>query len=60
MLIKSYNIETKKLLFPYKFVNKDNLKYCGHIPDFYSYFNKYTDESFKKYLELVSKYKNKK
>lgn len=52
-LISAFNIETKKLPFPYKFVNKDNLNYIGDIPDYVYYSEKLT---YKEYSELTSKY----
>nr|YP_009568387.1 hypothetical protein [Orbilia oligospora]QBL02019.1 hypothetical protein [Orbilia oligospora] len=36
---KTYNVETKKSLFPYSFPNEDNLNYIGDKPDFKFYSN---------------------
>lgn len=60
-LIESLKIETKKLQFPYKFVNKDNLNYIGSIPtyDFYDDSGVYDKEKHKKYIELAKEYENK-
>lgn len=38
-LTKDFNIETKKGTFPHSFVNKQNLNYIGHKPDFCFYDN---------------------
>jgi hypothetical protein len=32
-LAKDYQVQTQKGIFPYTFVNKDNLNYIGHIPN---------------------------
>jgi DNA polymerase type B, organellar and viral len=52
-LIAAFDIKTKKLAFPYNFVNKDNLNYIGYIPD-YVYYSE--NLSYKEYSELSSKY----
>jgi hypothetical protein len=51
-LIKSLSIDTPKLHFPYLFVNKNKLNYCGPIPErkFFS------GLSLNDYNELASKY----
>lgn len=36
---KSFDVTTKKDVFPYTFVNKDNLNYKGDLPDFSYYKN---------------------
>jgi DNA polymerase type B, organellar and viral len=60
-LVRGFNIDTKKLLFPYRFVNKDNLNYTGPIP----IFDYYTDDGLcdkskhDRYLELVKEFENK-
>jgi len=41
---KSFNVPVKKSIFPYKFVNKNNLEYQGGIPDKHFY-NPYDDYS---------------
>jgi hypothetical protein len=60
-LIKGFNIDTQKLLFPYKFVNKDNLNYIGPIPTFDYYINNgvYEKSKHEKYLELSKEFNNK-
>lgn len=39
---ESFNLTLKKSIFPYKFVNSDNLEYVGQIPDI-EYWNKESD-----------------
>jgi hypothetical protein len=60
-LIKSLNIDTQKLSFPYKFVNKDNLDYIGPIPSYEFYDDSGVLDSVKheKYLQLYKEYENK-
>ena len=60
-LIKGFNIDTKKLLFPYRFVNKDNLNYIGPIPtfDYYTDNNMYDESKHNRYLELSKEFENK-
>jgi hypothetical protein len=53
-LIKSLNISTKKLNFPYLFVNESNLNYKGKLPDIH-YFNKV---SLDEYQKLVTEVEN--
>lgn len=43
-LAKSFDVATKKDIFPYTFVHKDNLEYSGDIPDFKYYKNISLDE----------------
>ena len=51
---KSFNVEVQKSIFPYDFVNENNLKYIGWVPDF-----KYFDNiSKKEYLNYFSNFKN--
>jgi len=52
---KEFNVKTKKGIFPYFFINADNLNYKGHIPDI-SYFNK--DVSVSEYLNYKEDYIN--
>lgn len=33
-LAKSFGVEVQKSIFPYKFVNENNLTYNSHVPDF--------------------------
>lgn len=53
---KSYNVEVVKDIFPYKFVNSDNLQYNGPIPDI-KYFNQ-DPETINEY-NLLSKTRKK-
>src|SRR5699024_6282439 len=43
-LAKSFDLTTKKDIFTYTFVNKDNLNYKGDLPDFSYYKNISQDE----------------
>jgi hypothetical protein len=47
---KSYNVEVVKDIFPYKFVNPDNLLYNGPLPDI-KYFNQ-DPETIKAYNQI--------
>lgn len=49
---KAFNLTEEKGTFPYDFVNKDNLNYCGVIPD-----RKYWN-SDKDYNSYINKYDN--
>ena len=51
----SFNVKVTKGIFPYNFVNKDNLKYKGEIPNI-RYYNQ-DCETLKKYNILLSKNK---
>jgi hypothetical protein len=60
---KAFNVETKKGLFPYNFVKKENLKYIGSVPDFKFYDNiiwstEERNENYKFYINLNNIYKN--
>ena len=55
-LISAFSVETKKLPFPYLFVNKNNLIYIGDIPS-YEYFNKqFNIDNYNEYLKLARNY----
>jgi hypothetical protein len=59
-LIDGFSIDTKKLIFPYKFVNKNNLNYIGEFPEYNYFYDNFNQESYEKYLESSNKYiKNK-
>jgi len=51
---KSFQVDTQKSIFPYNFVNKDNLKYKGNVPDI-EYFES-ADISIDEYNEYVYEY----
>nr|QWO71410.1 DNA polymerase [Termitomyces sp. T123] len=46
-LIKSYDIKTHKLYFPYRFMKTDNINYEGKLPD-KSFFDNISDLEYKK------------
>jgi DNA polymerase elongation subunit (family B) len=52
---KSFKVETVKSIFPYLFVNENNLDYIGNIPEI----NFFDDVSNSEYLEYCNNYKNK-
>jgi hypothetical protein len=45
---KCFGVKTQKSIFPYLFVNENNLNYIGHVPDF-KYFD-ISKSDFEKYL----------
>jgi hypothetical protein len=47
-LTKSFNVEIQKSIFPYFFVNENNLNYIGEVPNI-KYFNKINKTDYKKY-----------
>lgn len=49
-LAKAFGVDTKKSIFPYSFVNKDNLDYIGPIPDF-KYFDGISSLDYNCYIE---------
>jgi hypothetical protein len=49
-LTKSFGTETQKSIFPYSFVNENNLDYIGEVPDF-KYFNDISINEYNKYCE---------
>lgn len=50
-LIKDFDISVNKLLFPYKFMNINNLNYDGVLPD-KSFYNNITEIDYKKLVEV--------
>ena len=58
-LIEAFNINTKKLPFPYKFINKNNLNYIGNIPSYFEFFDEFDLKKYELYLNLSSKYNDK-
>jgi hypothetical protein len=49
-LAKSFGVDVQKSIFPYDFVNKDNLDYNGTIPDF-KYFDGISSLDYNCYIE---------
>lgn len=49
-LAKSFGVETQKGIFPYRFVNENNLDYNGPIPDF-KYFDNISSIDYNCYIE---------
>lgn len=49
-LAKSFKVDTQKSIFPYSFVNENNLDYIGQIPDF-KYFNGISSIDYNCYIE---------
>lgn len=47
---KSFSVETQKSIFPYKFVNENNLDFIGTIPDF-KYFDGLSSLDYNCYIE---------
>jgi DNA polymerase type B, organellar and viral len=47
---KVFGVDTQKSIFPYTFVNKNNLDYIGPVPD-YKYFNNISIDEYNKYCE---------
>jgi hypothetical protein len=45
-----FGVETQKSLFPYTFVNENNLNYIGNVPDL-KYFDKVSKKDYNKYFE---------
>jgi hypothetical protein len=54
-LAKAFGVETQKSIFPYSFVNENNLNYNGYIPDF-KYFDSISKSEYLIYYEI---FKNK-
>ena len=46
----SFKVQTQKTIFPYNFVNSNNLNYKGNVPEF-SYFDNITHEDYEDYLD---------
>lgn len=49
-LAKAFSVDTQKSIFPYKFVNENNLDYNGPIPDF-KYFDGISSIDYNCYIE---------
>jgi hypothetical protein len=47
-LCRSFNVENSKSIFPYNFVNENNLDYFGEVPD-YKYFSKVSKSRYNEY-----------
>jgi DNA polymerase type B, organellar and viral len=47
-LCKSFKVENSKSIFPYLFVNENNLDYIGQVPDF-KYFDKISKNEYNEY-----------
>jgi hypothetical protein len=54
-LSKAFKIDNPKGLFPFLFVNKDNLNYNGQVPDFASFGDKISKDQ---YLEYSNRFNN--
>jgi hypothetical protein len=52
-LCKSFNVENPKSIFPYFFVNENNLNYIGEVPDI-KYFNKLKLKDYNEYKGLFN------
>jgi hypothetical protein len=48
-LCKSFKVETYKSVFPYLFVNENNLDYIGSVPDIKYFDNKISPIEYNKY-----------
>jgi hypothetical protein len=47
-LAKTFGVLTQKSIFPYNFVNENNLDYIGQVPDF-KYFNNISKNEYNEY-----------
>jgi DNA polymerase type B, organellar and viral len=47
---KSFGVETLKTIFPYNFVNENNLDYIGSVPNF-NFFDDISKSEYQDYLE---------
>ena len=52
-LAKSFGVETQKSIFPYDFVNENNLNYNGSVPNI-NYFNNLSREEYLNYYDLFN------
>ena len=50
ILAKAFGVDTQKSIFPYTFVNENNLDYIGEVPDFKYFYNISLNE-YNKYCE---------
>nr|AWX52937.1 hypothetical protein [Lactarius sp. (in: basidiomycete fungi)] len=49
-LTKGFGVVTQKSIFPYLFVNENNLNYMGEVPDFKYFGNKISKEEYQNYI----------
>jgi hypothetical protein len=49
----AFGVKILKTIFPYFFVNENNLDYIGQVPD-YKYFDKVTKEEYQEYCKQFS------
>lgn len=49
-LAKVFGVENQKSIFPYNFVNENNLDYIGNVPEF-KYFNNISEKEYNIYCE---------
>jgi hypothetical protein len=54
-LSKAFNVDNPKGIFPFLFVNKDNLNYIGEVPKFESFGDKISKDQ---YLEYSKQFTN--
>jgi hypothetical protein len=54
-LTKGFGVETQKSIFPFLFVNEDNLNYIGEVPEFKYFGNKISKIDYQDY---ISKFNN--
>jgi DNA polymerase type B, organellar and viral len=54
-LTKGFGVETQKSIFPFLFVNENNLDYVGQVPDFKYFGNKISKSEYQDY---ISKFNN--
>ena len=52
-LAKVFGVETQKSIFPYSFVNENNLDYVGPVPDF-KYFDNITIKEYNEYCLIFN------
>jgi len=50
-LSKAFNVDNEKTIFPYLFVNKDNLDYQGIVPEFKYFDNKINQVEYRNYKQ---------
>nr|WRO45312.1 hypothetical protein [Russula virescens] len=55
-LTKGFGVDTQKSIFPFLFVNENNLNYIGQVPDFKDFGNKISKSDYQDY---ISKFNNK-
>jgi len=54
-LSKAFNVDNPKSIFPFLFVNKDNLNYIGEVPEFKYFGDKISGDQ---YLEYSKQFTN--